>query len=111
MENKKVQLWTEDAIAIRAAYEDFDGELSKWKDSFYQIWRWQLTWSYAYKIEIRERRANGVYLYMLIKPSFRKSVLGMLEEYGYKNVSEEATKVGVVESYEIWEDIEDVILE
>ena len=99
----------EKAIAIEATYEDFDGEINRWRESFYTIWRWQLTWSFAYRIEIRERR-TGVYLWMLIKPAYKANILDTMDDLGYREIKTEDVTVGLVSSYD-FEGLEDLIFD
>ena len=99
----------EKAIAIEATYEDFDGEINRWRESFYTIWRWQLTWSFAHRIEIRERR-TGVYLWMLIKPAYKDNILDTMDDLGYREIKTEDVTVGLVSSYD-FEGLEDIIFD
>ena len=104
----RTSLWVEDgAIRIDAEFEDFDGDLAKWKESFYQVWRYQMTWSFAYSIKLIDRRATGVCLYMLIKKAYLKQTREMLEYLGYKKFTEQNENVGFVPTW----DIKDPIVE
>ena len=87
------------ATNVRAYYRDFDGELSKWKDSFYTLWRYQLTWDFAYRIDLKETK-NGVYVDMLIRNSYKKNVLETMEDLGYRSVYEDDVFIGEVWAYE-----------
>ena len=100
------------AIRVTARYEDFEGDIAKWKDSFYTVWRYQLTWSFAYRIDLRESR-KGVFIDLLVKPAYRKNVIEMLEDLGYRNVAENTEFIG-----EVWalehkglEDISELVLD
>ena len=100
-------------IRMRATFEDFDGGLEKWKESFYMVWRWQLTWNFAYSLKLNETRANGVLVDMLVKPAYRQNVLDMMKELGYQNISENTEYIGIVDMYghDELEDIEALILD
>ena len=99
----------EKAVLIEANLEDFYGSTDKWKQSFYNIWRYQMTWDYAYRITVEERR-RGVIVRLLIKPAFKDDVLGMMEDLGYRNVATENVNVAFISSYDIG-DVEDILLE
>lgn len=107
----KADIWEETSVLMVAHLEDFDGNLQKWKDSFYEIWRYQMTWSFAYRIEALESRSRGVFISLRVRPAFRDSVEGMLEMLGYRNVSVNEEKVGIVESYTLPEDWWDIALD
>lgn len=113
MEQKKTWVYKEEALKVRTNFEDFDGTVEKWKKAFYEVWRWQMTWSFAYTIKVHEYHDGDLGLVLLIKPAFKKSVLEMLEEYGYKNVKVENVNIGFVD-FEVWSedfDIDDVFME
>lgn len=98
----KTTLWIEDgAFRIEASFEDFDGGLAKWKEAFYTVWRHQMTWDFAYSIELIDRRQTGVYLRMLVRKNFLKNVEDMLSELGYRQVTQSSEHVGIVQLYEI----------
>lgn len=94
---------TTKARFIRAYLNDFDGDLEKWKDSFYQLWRYQLTWDFAYKLELAETRSAGVHVSMLIKPAYENQVLDTMESLGYCNIRNNEDSVAVVHSYDLEE--------
>ena len=89
----------EKAVRVTANYGNFDGDIAKWKESFYMIWRYQLTWSFAYEITLNESR-RGVFVDLLIKPAFKNDVAGMMEDLGYKEVQFSDERVGVIYRYD-----------
>lgn len=93
----KEEIEVKEAVRITAYLQDFDGDVEKWKDSFYQVWRLQLTWSFAYDIKLLETRRSGVYLSMVIKPSYESSVLETLPGFGYREIKPEKENIGVLE--------------
>ena len=98
----KTSLWNEDsAVRFMADYEDFDGDLEKWKDSFYQVWRYQMTQRFAYSINLYERRDTGGYISLLVRKAYRKQTREMLETLWYRKVYEEDELVGTVPLYDI----------
>ena len=92
----KEEVVVKDAIRVNASFKDFDGELDKWKDSFYQVWRLQLTWGFAYRIDLCETK-NGVYLNMLVKKAYKDNVLETLDGFGYKKIQTFHENVGEIE--------------
>lgn len=109
--NVKLNVWEEDSFLMTSHFNDFDGDLQKWRNSFYEIWRYQMTWSFAYDIEVTESRSRGVYVRLRVRPSFRHQAEDMLEALGYRNVEVTEEKIGVVETYDVPEDWWDVVLE
>lgn len=101
------------ALRINAWYEDFEGNLEKWKDSFYTIWRYQLTWEFAYSIVLRETRKKGVYVSMLINTTYKDNVLDMMYDLGYRELMTEQEPVGFVSGYDHEElhDMEQLIID
>lgn len=97
---KRVPIYGEDAVRVTANYKDFDGNISQWRDTFYELWRYQMTWSFAYEIEVIEGR-DGVFVSILSKPDFEKNIVETMGALGYGNVKHYAEKVGVVESLDV----------
>lgn len=103
-----MEIFKEKAFRFTASFEKFDGDVASWKEAFYEVWRHQLTYNFAYEIELRENR-NGVFLSMLVRESFKESAEG-LSEYGYEfSISEETA--GVVNDYDLPDDIECLFVE
>lgn len=107
----KVQYDKEKCIWVVAHHNDFDGDLAKWKDSFYMLWRYQMTWSYAYDIEVNENRKNGTFVRLLIKPAYLDNILGAMNDLGYRNIEIFDAYVGVADGYEINTDIEAIVID
>ena len=90
------EIKVKDAVRIEASYADFNGDLNKWEDSFYQLWRLQLTWRFAYRITLEETR-QGVYVCLLVKPSYRDNAVETMDSFGYKNILTFHENIGVIE--------------
>lgn len=101
------------AVRVTAYLDDFDGNVAKWKESFYMVWRYQLTWSFAYSIDLRESRAKGVFIDLLIKPEYKNHLLETMEELGFMNVRADDVLVGIVDASEHDEllEIEELVLD
>ena len=100
---------TRKAIRITARYREFNGTLEQWKESFYELWRYQLTWGFAYSLGLNEGR-EGVFLELAIRPQYRDHVIDLMERLGYEGIFEADHTLGIIDPYEL-EDIDDVILE
>ncbi len=96
------------ALRILAWYEDFDGGLDRWKESFYTLWRCQLTWDFAYSITLRETRSKGVYVSLLIKPAYKDSLLDNMEDFGYRNVEVQEEPIGLIYGFDRYEELKDI---
>lgn len=103
MEDKCVRtdLWVENAIRVRTFRSDFDGTTDEWKRVFYEVWRWQMTWDFAYEIRVHEMHDGDLCASLLIKSAYKKQCVDMLEEYGYRNIKVENEPVGIVQLYDI----------
>lgn len=97
------------AVEIVAYLDNFDGDVQKWEHSFYQIWRYQMGYSFAYFIGVNENRRNGVFVRLIIKPGFKQNVLDMMDDLGYREIKISDAAVGVVYGAER-EDCDDVDL-
>lgn len=96
----KVTLWFEDAVRVKLYLKNFD-ESKDWKTAFYELWRYQMTWDFAYEIKVCEARNDGVYVSMLIRKAYMKNVIDVMEELGYGNLNTDTEHVGIVETYDI----------
>lgn len=111
--DKKVRadVWEETSFLMVSHFNDFDGDLQKWRNSFYEVWRYQMTWSFAYTIEVNESRSRGVFISVRVRPAFKDSASDMMESLGYRNVEITEEKIGVVETYTLPDDWWDVVVE
>lgn len=99
----------ETAVVYTARLEDFDGDVQKWKIAFYEIWRYQMTYHFARRIIAEDSRNHGAFVRLTVKPAFKHDALGMMEDLGYKNITTEDAKIGLVYAYE-HDDLEDIDL-
>jgi len=118
----RTTLWVQDGQPrVEASFEDFDGDVEKWKNAFYEIWRYQLTYNFAYEISLIERRCKDnqnkwtVWVSLLVREGFKKNIVETMEELGYGNIKVEEESVGVVELYgvadKVTEPINTVVVE
>lgn len=120
---KKTSFYFENSITVRTWFKDFKPEnitefitdnrskLELWKYSIYELYRYQLSFEYAYSINIRETRRSGVYVMLVIKPAFNTSVLGLLETLGFTNIETENTKTAIIDGYELPENVDAIEIE
>lgn len=103
-----MEIFKEKAYRFTASFKEFDGDVAKWRDAFYEVWRHQLTYNFAYEIELRENR-SGVFLSMLVRESFKECAEGF-DEYGYKFSIDEET-AGVINDYDLPDGVECIFAE
>ena len=87
------------ATRITASINNFDGNVEKWKLAFYEIWRYQMTWGFAYEIAVREGH-KGVFVDLLVKPAYAKSAQDMMYDLGYNGLTVYNEDVGLVSAWE-----------
>lgn len=92
---RKDNTWDEKkkALVVEAELSDYGGD--DWRGAFYELWRYELTWGFAYKLELCERR-SGVYVKAVIKEAYRRNVEETMDALGYKNLTITETNVGIV---------------
>ena len=78
MKKATVNVYAEDVVCIYANLDNFDGGLTEWKDSIYQLFRYNMTFDFAHRIDVREGRENGVYVYLVIRPAFQESLMNTM---------------------------------
>ena len=106
-----IKMYKEKAVVVKAYLKDFEPvfknreKLQSWKNAFYELMRYQLTYGFAYDIQIYERRKNGVYVYMVVKNAYIDHVTGLLTDLGYANVQVEEYDVGILDGYDIPDDV------
>ena len=92
----KESIEVQEALRVTSYFKSFDGDLDRWKDSFYQLWRLQLTFSFAHQIALYETRSGGVYVSLLIDPKYEEDVLVNMEGLGYRDIRTCPEHLGVV---------------
>lgn len=102
----RTSLWVEDEVTrIRTFLEDFDGTVEEWKKAFYEIWRYQMTWSFAHEISVHEVHGGDVCVSILAKDAYLNSAKSMMESLGYRNLQTSKEHLGVIETYELDDDM------
>ena len=106
MEKKaKVNVYTEDAVHIWAYLNDFDGDVQKWKNAVYDLFRWNMTYSFAHKIDVIESRSSGVFVSIIAKPAYENNILAVMEDDGFRNVVAKHEDIGTIECTDLPEDM------
>lgn len=98
----KTTLWVEGGVTRMRAYRsDFTGSTEEWKRSFYEIWRYQMTWDFAYEIRVHEVSDGDICVDLLVKDAYLNHAKDMMKYLGYGNVRCSSEHIGVVELYDI----------
>lgn len=98
----KTTLWIQDdAVRIETDLNDFAGNVEEWKKAFYEVWRYQMTYDFAYNIRVSERRESGVYMSMLVKKAYAEQTKELLKHLGCQKITEWGEHVGIVQLYDI----------
>ena len=101
----RVNLYTEDAVLITSHWRDFKGELQDWRNAIYDLFRWDMTYSYAHKIDVIESRKNGVFVSLRIKPEFEESVVETMKDLGFCKIKATHEEIGTIECTELPDDM------
>lgn len=101
----RVPVYEEDAVYVTASLEAFDGDVAKWKLMVYEVFRFQMTWHFAHRIDLYDYRNGGVYINLLCKPAYEKNVIDTMKDLGFVDVKAEHQKIGTIESTDMPEDM------
>ena len=101
----RVPIYLEDCVHITSTLEDFDGDVQKWKNAVYDMFRWDMTYSFAHKIDLIDSRSSGVFILIIAKPSYEKNIIETMEDNGFRNIKSHHEYIGSIECTEIPEDI------
>lgn len=106
MERKaRVDVYVEQYAHIVSHLSDFDGDTQKWKNAVYDLFRWNMTYSYAYKINVNESRSRGVFVCIYCRPKFEEPLLDTMEDLGFRNTKATHEDFGTIECTEFPEDM------
>lgn len=106
MEKKaRVNVYMEDTVHVWSHLEDFDGDVAKWKNAIYELFRYDMTWSFAHKIDVIDSRSSGVFVSIISKPAFEESLLDTMHDLGFRNIKSEHEDIGAIECTELPEDM------
>ena len=95
----RIEMERDDVTMIRAKLSDFGGSVEKWKDAFYEICRYQMTWDFAYDIKLWSTRSGDVVLVMYVKHAYLDHVTELMQDLGYGVLEKTDAKVGLVDRY------------
>ena len=106
MEKKaRVNVYAKEAVTIYAYRKDFDGDIQKWKNSIYEMFRWYMAYGYAHDILVYESNECVAYIRLIIKPPFEDSVLDTMDSLGFKELKVTHDEVGVIECTDMPDDM------
>ena len=89
------------AIRMVAYLNDFSADVNKWRNSFYELWRYQMTWNFAYRIAVEESRKKGVYLLLDVRMGNKDRVHELLDDLGYRKIEVTGVTAGVFDDLEM----------
>lgn len=104
MTEARVWVYTDEAFLVTARLDDFRGGLQVWKEALYEMFRWNMTYNFAHRIDVREDRETGVYVSLLIRPAYKRNVVETMESLGFNPVVASET-IGTIECTELPEDM------
>ena len=94
----KVDVRKEKSVQIVSYFNDFDGDVRKWQEAFFELLSWNNTWSTCYVLEICASRARGTFVRVTPhNPDTVDSVIGMMEGLGYKGFKTDDVTIGLAE--------------
>lgn len=93
----KVNVYAKEAVFVTAHLNDFDGDVQKWKNAVYELFRYDMTYGFAYKIDVIESRSNGVFVSITAKPTFESPLLETMNTLGFCNVRAQHESIGSIE--------------
>ena len=101
----RVYVYTEDAVHIVSHLNDFTGNVQEWKNAVYELFRYDMTWSFAYKIDVIESRSSGVFVSIVARPAYEQSILDTMEDLGFRNTVAKHEDIGWIECTDLPEDM------
>lgn len=93
---KKCDVWYEKCFCVVANFNDFKGDVSKWKMAWYELWRFQMTFSMAYQMYLVDGR-NGVFVSIHVKEAYLDNLKASMDDLGYRNIKTSEELVGLVD--------------
>ncbi len=106
MEKKaRVNVYAKEAVTIYAYWKDFDGDTQKWKNSIYEMFRWDMTYGFAHDILVYESNASGAYIRLIIKPAFKECVVETMENLGFKELRISDSEIGAIDCTDLPDDM------
>lgn len=102
----------EDGVTRLTTYiNDFAGDVEHWKLAFYELWRFQMGYDFAHELKLeQDGPAGDVYVSLLVKDAYKRSLLNTMHELGYGKIEECEEHIGLVDTWGPDEDPYDDIL-
>lgn len=105
VKHARVDCYMEDALYITSNLNDFDGDVQKWKNAVYEMFRWDMGYSFAHKIDLIDSRSSGVFILLICRPKFEQSIVDTMEDNGFRNIKVRHENIGAIECTEFPEDM------
>lgn len=101
----RVTVHEQEAVNLIAWLEDFEEQSYKWKDAVYELFRYNMTFSFAHDIEVFESNKKGVYVSLLVKPVYERQAMDVMDMLGFKKVQVTRENIGVISGMELPDDM------
>ena len=95
----------EDAVHVVSYLSDFHGDVQKWKNAVYELFRWDMTYGFAHKIDVIENRSSGVFVSIVCKPSYEKWLMESMPIWGFINAKARHENIGSIECTDLPDDM------
>ena len=94
MKLKKVK-----TVQLTARFEKFDGDVEKWRKSFFELLSLKNTFGLFYELTIESTRDGKAYVVVVPhNPDTAESVIDTMESYGYRDIEKCDVNVGEVQT-------------
>ena len=104
----KVDVKKEESVQIVSYFEDFDGDLRRWQESYFTLLAWKNTWDAAYVLDLNSSRTKGTFVRVIPRNAdTMESVKEMMDELGYRKLQTFHVSIGVAE----YCDVDEIVLE
>ena len=99
---------------VESHYSDFKEEqdkLAEWKNAWYELWRYQMGYQFAYNMELIDNRKSGVFVRILCKEAFADVLIRTMTAIGYRGIESSVDTIGVIPLLDVPENVYDVRIE
>ena len=105
MEKKlRVNVYLEDSARICSHLKDFKGTVEDWKNAVYELFRFNMTYSVAYRIDVLESRTSGVFVSLTINPEYEENVDLFMKSLGFTGITIEHEDIGKIDCTDLPDD-------
>ena len=106
MERKaRVNVYMKDSVLVVSHLKDFVGTTAEWKNAIYELFRYDMTWSFANKIDLIDSRSSGVFVRINCRPAYEDQLLETMQDLGFRNITHTHEDIGAIECTDLPEDM------